>query len=685
MRGIGKTSLARRIYQNDRIAYDFPLRIWIHLSPNLKNRDVCLNILKMFSSQDMSSTSDQELTETVRACLEKEKFLLFLDGVCSHDYWKGIENILPHSNGESKVLVTSCQEYVGDGVVGKHGHRLRFLTTEESWKLLQLEVFGNLEDCPPELEGIGQSIAEKCGGLPLQIVVVGGILASQLMKSDSLALLELEWNKVFEKDNLFLHNERSILDALELTYSTLHHDLRECFLYMGVFPKGYDISVWTLTRMWMAEGFIRHEIESRQSLEEIATKNLYDLIRRNLVMVDKVDSIGEVKTCRLHDTIHAYCTHEAHEQNLFHEIEARSKKGALEPQNCRRLCAHSNVDTLLFEVTKITRVRSFLCFYKELVIMDPIYISSISDAFVLLRVLDSKIIKFPMFPTWITELIHLRYITLSVDDLHTLPQSMSKLWNLQTLVIDTTSHLITIKADIWRLIWLRHVKTNAAIVLSVEGEGRAGENLQTLHTLSPESCTEKVSERALNLKTLKIQGELSALFKNKFLENLNRLEKLKLVNDSFPKISFQNPLHGLPEPKCFPPNLKWLTLSNTFLKWNHMSTLAKINTLQVLKLKDNAFTGILWSVEDDGFPSLQFLIMKNVDLVIWEASTDSLPHLRSLVLRNCKNLNEFPLALKSLEKLEIGRVNKSIVTFARRVAAQKAELGLSFNLSVAPG
>ncbi|KAL1564966.1 hypothetical protein AAHA92_07243 [Salvia divinorum] len=678
MRGLGKTTLARRIYENERIAYEYPTRIWIHVSRNSKSRDVYLNILKTFSSVDMSGTMDQEIIETVRACLEDEKFLLILDDLRSHDDWKGIESILPHNNGRSKVLITSCDNYVDAGVIGKPSDKvLRFLTSDESWKLLQLEVFGNLKDCPPELEEIGQQIADKCGGLPLQMVVVGGILAGQIMEPRGVGAIKSEWQKVFENEKLFLHNKRSIYDAAELIYSGLPNDLRECFLYMGVFPEGYEISAWTLTRLWIAEGFVR--AKGNQNLEESANQNLYNLISRNLVVVDKINSVGEVKTCSVRDMIRAFCLDKALEQNLFQEIKGAQKRD-FKMKEGRRLCVHSNVEALLSEVPNIPSVRSFL-FYMAFPYLDPRYISSILDACNLLRVLDSKSIRLDEFPTRITKLLHLRYITLCVDDLQNLPQFLSELWNLQTLVVDTTSHTIKVEANIWRL---RHVMTNAAIILSPVGISKAGENLQTLTILSPESCTEDVSEAAHNLKTLRIRGKLLTMFENSFLENLVCLEKLKLVNGDSLEMAYQNPLQGLPEPNCFPPCLKWLTLSNTFLKWNHLSTLARIETLEVLKLKDNACTGMYWNVEEDGFPSLQFLLIATADLVIWEASVDSLPSLRRLVLKNCRNLNEFPVALKSLEILEIGRVNISIVTYARNIAEEKASSKIPFKLSIAP-
>lgn len=672
MRGLGKTTLAWKIYQNERIGCKFPTRIWVHVSQNFNEREAFLHILERFTSQDVSRLSDEELLETVRACLEKEKFLLVLDDVCNLHHWEVMRRALPGCNGTSKVMITSSDDEVGANLnVPRDPHKLRLLTKEESWGLLQLEVFGRLSDCPPQLEEIGKDIAGKCNGLPLQIVAVGGILVDLSTKS-RLDAIKDRWKTVCENENLFLNdNNGAISEAVKLTYGGLCDELKECFLYMGVFPEGYEISASTLTRLWIAEGFIQPK--ERKSLEEAAAQNLGHLINRNLVMVDKINSIGEVKTCRLPDMIRGFCINEARKQNLFEEI---SVSVVPELHRIRRLCVygHSDVETLLSQLRQTPRLRSFLCFRTMPSGQDPSKISTILDKVDLLKVFEFKSIHFNHVPGGITKLFHLRYITLSLEDLNVLPEGLSVLWNLQTLIIETRARCITVKANIWKLIQLRHLQINAAIVLSSKGGGEGGENLQTLSSLSPESCTE-VQERAQNLKKLGIRGKLDTLSRHdKFLKGFTLLEKLKLVNDSFPEIATsKNRLQWLAHSDSFPRHLKWLTLSNTFLEWKHMSTLGKINTLEVLKLKDNAFTGIYWNTEEDCFRSLVFLLIANTDLVIWEASDGALPSLRRLVLKNCRNLSEFPVALKCLEKLEIEHVNESAVTLATRIAEEKTK------------
>ncbi|XP_057787900.1 putative late blight resistance protein homolog R1A-10 [Salvia miltiorrhiza] len=699
MPGLGKTTLAWKIFENEQICFQFPVRIWVYVSQRFNSRDVFLNILRKFTSNDMSGLSDEELAQSVRGCLSKEKFLLVMDDVWRPDDWEVIQNVLPSSNKLSKVMITSRLLTVGQRAKVSHfstePHRLRFFRDDESWKLLQLEVFGNEEDCFRELVGIGMKIAKQCHGVPLTVVVVGGILVDLFVKTHIPRLLKREWETVSENVSKFAQNneEKRISDAVELSYKTLPDYLRECFLYMAVFPEEHVVPAWMLTRLWIAEGFVRPK---ETSLEKAAEQNLNDLVSRNLLMLDQKNLMGEIKTCRVHDMIREFCKEIAVEQNLFREIR-KNKEGILEPsvsdvEKFHRLCFHSDLTTLFSKKLNGPRVRSFLCFYKEPVKLDARYISTIPDAFILLRVLESISIRFHQFPAKVTKLIHLRYVTLHIETLTLLPEPLSQLWNLQTLVVETKSRSITMKANIWKMYRMRHLKLKAAIVLDPKWDGAGGENLQTLSRLAPESCTAKVCEKACNLKELGIRGKLASLFKTMSMEKLSRLEKLKLMNDLL--ADSEPRLARLPQSNCFPPNLKRLTLSNTFLDWEHMSTLAEINSLEVLKLKENACSGTSWNAAASVFESLQVLIITNADIVVWVVSADSFPCLSCLVLKNCEKLEHIPVELGNyLEFLEIERLRKPAVDSAKRIMEvkrdeeeqRKPKVGVRFKLQIGPG
>ncbi|KAH6805061.1 hypothetical protein C2S51_029892 [Perilla frutescens var. frutescens] len=693
MPGLGKTTLAWKIYRNQQIQFDFPVLIWVYVSQDFNMREVFLTILKKFTDRDMSNLDDQDLTRQVRSCLEKGRFLLFMDDVWTIEDWTVINSVLPKNNKLGKVLITSRHAGVAaQANCNREPHQLRFLNFDESWELLQLEVFGRNNGCPQELEGLGKKIADQCGGVPLAVVVIGGILVEKCIDRTDL------WNKVSDSVSTYLRddNQKRTENIISLSYNKLPYELRDCFLYIGVFPEDTEIPAWKLMRLWIAEGFIQ---ESQwRSLEEVAEDNLNDLVARNLVMVEKTKANGDVKTCRVHDMIREFCQNEAAfaNKNLFQEVK-KTRVGVFHPdipdiEQRRRLCIHSNVTDFLQRKPKGPKVRSFLCFSKDTINLPPEYTPLIPESFNLLRVIDANPIKFTRFPPKLTKLIHLRYLTLSVNDFKALPEGVSSLWNLQTVKIQTTSREFEIRADIGKMKQLRHLKTKAAIVIK-EVKGEDGEKLQTLSRLSAKCCTKEVLNRASNLKNLGIRGNLAIIENASCLAKLERLEKLKLVHDTFPDQAAEMALSRLPLTHNFPPKLRILTLSSTYLDWGEMATLGTLRHLAVLKLKEMAFKGSLWKCESRGFPCLESLHITRTDLKIWTASDDPFPKLKNLVLKNCEKLQKIPSLLgKTLQLVEIERVTSSLVQSAREIEAEKQQMQGQvggrrggFKLKISPG
>ncbi|XP_042039149.1 putative late blight resistance protein homolog R1A-10 [Salvia splendens] len=678
MPGLGKTTLAWKIFKSHFVENEFPNRIWVNVSqtPDIKN--VFLTILKKFTSEDISNDIlDTTLIDMVQSYLKDRKFILVLDDVWNMEDWNSIRNVLSKSNYMSKVIITSREKSVGDKASQpRKSYELPFLSGPQSWELLQYEAFGKPGMCPDELKVVGECIANNCHGLPLSIVVIGGILVEQDAKNEDISAKKEAWLKVSNDVKKFLENDKKnqVLDIVELSYNRLPDELKDCLLYLAVFPEDYEISAWKLIRLWIGEGFIQGE-----NLEETAEENLKDLISRNLVMVVKRNSKGGVKTCRVHDVVHAFCGSKLlQEQPRFFREMKCVNKGFVPPlsdiDKPRRLSFHSGLEIFFTsnEKKKVSRVRSLL-FFKESPNFPEKHTPTMVDGMDLLRVLESGLIKLKQIPKGVTKLFHLRYLTICVDNLPTVAEAFSGLWNLQTLVVYTKQESFTIKANIWKMIHLRHLKTNQAItqVANAKGNSEGCSSLRTLSRISPEICTTNFFNKAPNLKRLGIQGKLAILFKTNSLGMLNQLEKLKLVN-TFHDSESQRSMSFPELTSWFPTKLTMLTIVGTRLDWKHMSTLARMEALQVLKLKDDAFTGMSWEAVGGGFHSLHFLLVEDTELVIWKALNNSFPKLRHLVLRQCKRLRDIPDAVVgSLEKLDIEHLSATAVDSAKKIAEKK--------------
>ncbi|KAK4431710.1 putative late blight resistance proteinR1C-3 [Sesamum alatum] len=696
MSGLGKTTLAKKIFNDPVIRYKFPVCIWIYISKEFTKKDVFLSILREFTKIDenMYDKSDQELAQLVVAHLERGKFLIVMDDVWTVEDWNTLQIAMPKGNTKGKVLITSRHvEVAHHANQDRFPHHLCPLTKDESLLLLQYEVFGKAE-CPPELEDLGKLIAEKCCGLPLAIVVIGGILLKEFSAPHDMIATRNAWTKVFESINdLNEDPERCMKKIIALSYDELPYHLRACFLYLGIFPKDFEIPFWKLLHMWIAEGFIQKE--SGINLEETAENYLEDLINRNLLRVDKRRSDGGVKTCRIHDMLRDFCKNEAGSEieNFLQEV-MRHNDGFEPPitdvENFRRLCIHTDVLDFLSSQPYGPHIRSFVCFSKEKVTLEGGNILTIPKVFKLLKVLEARPIKFARIPSDLYHLFHLRYITLSFN-LASLPKYFSKFWYIQTLVVYTTSRTLEVKADIWNMIQLRHFKTNASATLPEIGQSsKASGQLQTLGRISPQNCTKEVFERVQNLKKLGIRGELALLLDDEYrlfgnLVKLEELVQLKLENDVFPSPPSIHQLQSLPPSSKFPPNLKSLTLSYTFLDWSHISILGLLENLNVLKLKEKAFMGDYWEVTGGGFYRLEFLHIGRTNLVTWVASSYQFPKLKCLEMHNCEELQQIPIGLAdvpSFRVLDLYRSKYAIASAKKIREAKKKQIKQTIKVEV---
>lgn len=686
MGGLGKTTLAKKVYSDPSIEYHFYIRAWVYMSQQYCRREVFLGILDSMGliTDQVYKMNDDRLAEELCRHLRSNRYLIVIDDVWTMEAWNDIKMAFPNTPYGSRILLTSRNTEVA-----MHAnpycdpHHLRFLTKEESWELLCKKVFRG-GSCPPELQELGQRISKRCDGLPLAIVVVSGLLSKR-------EKTRTWWNKVAESVSTYVARDPTqCMDVLALSYKHLPDHLKVCFIYFGAFPEDFEIPVSKLLKLWVAEGFIQQI--GQETLEDIAEEYLVDLVDRNLVIVAKKRANGRIKSCRIHDMLRDLCIREGAEEKFLRVIRGIPDRASLTsiPNYYRRLCIHSHVLEFVSSRPSGPHVRSFFCFSMDERDVPREHTSFVHEAFNLVRILDLKPIIFSRFPNEIVQLVHLRFLSLS-GHFKVLPPAISNLWNLQTLVVVTTSRNLDIQADLWKMLQFRHLHTSGLSCLhGPRAETRKDSedpfvrrNIQTICTIVPECCTENILARTPNLKKLGIRGKLVmlvqerggvSLFDN--LAKLDHLETLKLLNDTFPQDPFKCNIPGLPQSYKFPPNLKKITLSDTLLDWAEMSTLGMLPNLEVLKLKDYAFKGSRWEPLDGGFRLLRVLQLGRSDLVHWHASSHHFPRLERVVLKHCTKLEEIPCGfgeVSALQNMELYWPTPAAAASAKLIQQQKQQ------------
>ncbi|KAJ1283262.1 hypothetical protein BS78_03G115200 [Paspalum vaginatum] len=450
--GLGKTTLAVTIYKSPTVM-GIQSRAFLTVSQHYDLRILLQTLLRQFIpiTRDPRSSGEEmdplrgietwDISELIGRCrtqLENKRYFIVLDDLWSPEDWAHLKVAFPDNEKQSRILITTRNVNVAESCCSDpHDlYNMEPLPFEESKKLLYNRVF-KLDTCPPsyhDLEAMSDSILKKCGGLPLAIVSIGGMLAR--MKNKTRA----EWEKVCDRLGSGLETNATIggmRRILSLGYHDLPYHLKACFLYLSVFPEDYEIKRGPLVRRWAAEGFISGIHES--NLEEAAAKCLDEFVSRSIVTPTRVASTGLVRCCKVHDIMLEVITSKSIQENFISFIGNR-QYSAMGHDKIRRLSIHTDSCGGDKEQedpgTNFSHTRSLLilrCSKKPL----PISFAHLK----LLRVLDLEGCQWLSNEDLkkICKLTLLRYLCLRRTNVTQLPKLVGRLNELVTLDVRDTS------------------------------------------------------------------------------------------------------------------------------------------------------------------------------------------------------------------------------------------------------
>lgn len=93
---------------------------------------------------------------------------------------------------------------------------------------------------------------------------------------------------------------------------------------VALFPEDHSIKCSNLTRLWIAEGFVK--AKKGLTMEEVAEEFLTELIRRSLVRVSELNSEGKVESCHIHDLMREMILNKAKEVSFCHVLAGEAPK-----------------------------------------------------------------------------------------------------------------------------------------------------------------------------------------------------------------------------------------------------------------------------------------------------------------------------------------------------------------------
>ncbi|XP_031104038.1 putative late blight resistance protein homolog R1A-10 [Ipomoea triloba] len=401
--GIGKTTLAKRVYGHATTIASFHIRAWVVVSKVHNLKEMLIGLLRCISpiSSEIYNLDEAQIAEKLSISLMGQKYLIFLDDIWTTAAWDAIQGYLPENFNGSRIIVTTRFKKVSK-YLSMNPYLVKYQTFPDRWELFSRKVFRQSLCFPRKYVSLGERIVLGCGGLPLVVVLVSGVLAT------AKGSLEI-WRDVARTlDGVGIYdNNKRISKIVSLSNKYLPSHLKSCFHYFGVFPEDSDIPIKKLINLWVAEGFIKPH--NNMSLEEVGESYLHDLINSSLVQINELSIDGKVKSCSMHDRVHEVCVREAIEGNKLCIINDNHSPKASHWLSCQT--SHWPITRASYRNCGPNEIHSVLCFGKE---VNHSKYSFVYPCLKLLRVLDLSLVRCSQgMPREITDLVHLRYLALS--------------------------------------------------------------------------------------------------------------------------------------------------------------------------------------------------------------------------------------------------------------------------------
>ena len=691
MGGLGKTTLAKKVFKDLCIPCRFDCAFWIDVSQDYEDVKLLKDLLcEIFPKEE--EKFERMKKSSLERCLHEsflgKTYLIVMDDVWDVEVWRIFGKHLPDEGNGSKVLITTRKREVADAAdpdQATRAYELRLRTKEESWDLLlskAIPIQNERSACTGRLKELGEEMADKCGGLPLALVVMGGLL-SQKERSTA------EWEKISGSMVWQYEDEgQNCMRILALSFTDLPYDLKWCFLYLSAFPEDYLIESDRLIRLWIAEGFISERGDG-QTLEETAEIQLEKLIERSLVHVVNRDHSDGIIWCRIHDLLRELCISEAKQIDFMSMYQGRSPVPA---ESLRRLSVITKPEETISRLKSAPRLRALLGFNYKIHFRGIGSINLSVGGLKLIRVIDLQGARtLFVLPEEIGGLVNLCYLGLKGTRIKSLPETIKNLSRLQFLNVRQTN-IEKMTSAVWEIETLRQVFFPCEAVAPSRVQCR-WRSLQVLRGAKAGKWMDDTWHKVKDIKTLDL-GRIDASHHAVLSLNLPQFSRLKMlilggwsipwtaltlsglpqlrtlvlfgpIKRTFPEEVRAEDISGsLRSLSClelnygWPASLTYLWLVDSHLHRDPLPSLGQLFELRFLNLTGNVYS---WGEEvkfrGDEFKQLQELNLASLyPLERMTVEDGAMPRLQKLELYELKKLKRMTVedgAMPRLQKLKI--------------------------------
>ncbi|KAK9084146.1 hypothetical protein Scep_030617 [Stephania cephalantha] len=551
--GLGKTTLAQLVYNDDRMQKHFDVKIWICVSDDFNVKRLLEEIFKVVNKRPSGNDNLDAIQNDVKENLKEKKFLLVLDDVwCEkQDEWNRLKNSLTSGAKGSSIIVTTRLKTVASITKTiSEPYQLDGLSPNDCWSLFRSYAFDVGKELEkPNLVRIGREIVSKCGGLPLAAKALGSLVR---FKEE-----ENQWEQVRDSEIWELDEEEGrdqcpkILPALRLSYNNLSSRARQSFAYCSLFPKDYEMSKEEIVHLWMANDLL----QSERMEPEVVGENVFgELLSHSFFQDIEKNKDGKIETVKIHDLIHDLASAVMKSEYSLIEVGmARNViKSSIQDDEIRlrhvSIILLGPLETCVVDVSGIHRFLSSHQRHLRTLSLISNEDRGMFVSHVISVISDLKNLRAVKVQSWNAEislplsfgdkLKHLRYLNLSGCGLSLLHgESFRGMKNLQILDLSQNENLKTLPDSMGEYMeHLKHLNLGGCGLSSFHAElFRGMKNLQFLdlsQNRSLKTLPDSIGEYMEHLKHLNLNGcGLSSMHVESFL-GMKKLEFLDLSRNS---------------------------------------------------------------------------------------------------------------------------------------------------------
>ncbi|XP_047945604.1 disease resistance protein RPP13-like isoform X2 [Salvia hispanica] len=670
MVGVGKTTLAKQVYNHAAIVEKFKWRAWVSVSIGTSVNEMLVEVVKQLVGIDGNDSSlegmdNQSLRQMLRQHMEGLPYFIVIDNlmpqisvecfakdlqhICDMPsiVYEKHEELKVEGNG-SRLLLISRHEIISEDLY--YTHEMKALDSDNSWKLFIQTLFHGDRFATDklkfskDLEHKAKEMLKKCWGLPIAIIDVARQKAKQRLSG-------IEWEQLFDSIDL-----DKTLKRLEPMYDELEEKLKACFLLLSLFKENAIMREEKMEQIWAASGL------NTRSEEPI----IRSLFRQSIIeIVHPHPQPPKVKMCRMNPLLHMLSIKKAEDEMGFEML--RSNGNNRPSQSPRHRVIHCGRDKFNHLMTQDKLLVS-LIFHGGGRYLDDTS-QSYWKSFELLKILDMEDFGVKTLPESISTLSELEYLGLRNNYIQEIPESLGGLEKLE--VLDIALNFLVEVPDILNEMGSLHHLYMSNVICRKPLQVDALKHLENLTYISIYDWTYEVLslEKMICLQKLGIEeidenADVSKLFAS--LCRLKSLEGLSLRGFRFMSMPCLEEIYvsGIRTVKLdgllattLPGNLRDslqirdLTLVNTCLEEDPMWLLRMLFYLRRLKLQ-NAYIGRHMCIDFRQFQELEFVCISELwnlrDLYVIRTKLSKLKHLD---INSCPHLETLPKEIEELKHL----------------------------------